>query len=211
MALLKMLGSGLGMTLMIFALTLVLSLPLGMIVALGRMSKLRVIRWPVSLYILIMRGTPLILQIFTIYFVLPRIFGHSFDRVTASIIAFALNYAAYFAEIYRGGIMSIPVGQYEAAKVLGMTKPQTFMRIVLPQVIKRIVLPISNEVITLIKDTALVTAIGVEELYRIAHNLTNSSGSLEPLFMAGLYYLIMNGIITFMFNFVNKKFEYYKG
>lgn len=211
LSLFGLLWDGLGVTLSLFALTLLFSLPLGLLVAFGRMSRLGVVRGPVSLYILIMRGTPLILQIFTIYFILPQVFGHAFDRMTAVVISFALNYAAYFAEIYRGGILSIPVGQYEAGKVLGMTGPQTFFRIVLPQVLKRIVLPVSNEVITLIKDTALVTAIGMVELYRIARNIASSSGSLEPLFAAGIFYLALNGLVTLFFNALSQKLDYYKG
>ena len=141
---------GMGVTLIIFAATLVFSIPLGMIVALLRMSKHRIISAPVGLYILVMRGTPLMLQIFAIYFAVPMLFGVNFDRMTATIISFSLNYAAYFAEIFRGGIQSIPQGQYQASQVLGLTKLQTFFCIILPQVCKRVLLPVSNEVITLV-------------------------------------------------------------
>lgn len=208
--LLTQLVNGLGTTLSLFALTLLFSLPVGMLVALARMSKSPLLRAPVSVYILVMRGTPLILQIFTIYFIIPMILGRSFDRFSAVVIAFVLNYAAYFAEIYRGGILSIPDGQREAGKVLGMTKAQTFIRVLLPQVAKNIILPISNEVITLVKDTALVTGIGVLEMYSAAKKAANASGSLVPLFMAGAIYLLLNTVVTLIFSYIMKKFDYYQ-
>lgn len=208
MKLLNQLFNGFGTTLSIFAWTLVISLPLGMLVALGRMSRHRLISAPVSLYILIMRGTPLMLQLFAVYFFLPKLVG-PIPRLTATYIAFGLNYAAYFAEIYRGGIMSIPPGQYEAAQVLGFTKAQTFLRIILPQTVKRVLLPVSNEVITLVKDTSLATAIAVSEMFLTAKNATSSSGSVEPLFIAGLFYLLMNAVVTVFFNFLTKRFSYY--
>ena len=206
--LLTQLATGFGTTLSIFAMTLVISLPLGLVVALGRMSRRKVISAPVSLYILVMRGTPLMLQLFAVYFFLPRLVG-PIPRLTATYIAFGLNYAAYFAEIYRGGIMSIPPGQYEAAQVLGFTKSQTFLRIILPQTVKRILLPVSNEVITLVKDTSLATAIAVSEMYLTAKNATSASGSVEPLFLAGVVYLLMNAAVTFVFGRLIKRFDYY--
>ena len=206
--LLTQLATGFGTTLSIFAMTLLISLPLGLLVALGRMSRRKVISAPVSLYILVMRGTPLMLQLFAVYFFLPRLVGPS-PRLTATYIAFGLNYAAYFAEIYRGGIMSIPPGQYEAAQVLGFTKSQTFLRIILPQTVKRILLPVSNEVITLVKDTSLATAIAVSEMYLTAKNATSASGSVEPLFLAGVFYLLMNAAVTFVFGRLIKRFDYY--
>jgi len=208
MKLLNQLLTGFGTTLSIFAWTLIISLPLGMLVALGRMSRHRIISAPVSFYILIMRGTPLMLQLFAVYFFLPKLVG-PIPRLTATYIAFGLNYAAYFAEIYRGGIMSIPPGQYEAAQVLGFTKGQTFLRIILPQTVKRVLLPVSNEVITLVKDTSLATAIAVSEIFLTAKNATSSSGSVEPLFIAGLFYLLMNAVVTVFFNFLTKRFSYY--
>ncbi len=211
MLLLGQMLDGLNVTLTLFALTLLISLPLGLVFALFRMSKLKVLRFPVWLLILVMRGTPLILQVFTVYFVLPQIFGVSFDRMTAVVISFAINYAAYFAEIYRAGVESIPQGQREAAHVLGMSRAQAFFRILLPQVIKRIMLPVSNEVITLVKDTALVTAIGMVELYRVARNAASASGSLEPLFVAGIFYLILNTVVTAAFDFMGRRLDYYKG
>ena len=206
--LLTQLATGFGTTLSIFAMTLLISLPLGLLVALGRMSRRKVISAPVSLYILVMRGTPLMLQLFAVYFFLPRLVG-PIPRLTATYIAFGLNYAAYFAEIYRGGIMSIPPGQYEAAQVLGFTKSQTFLRIILPQTVKRILLPVSNEVITLVKDTSLATAIAVSEMYLTAKNATSASGSVEPLFLAGVFYLLMNAVVTCAFGRLIKRFDYY--
>lgn len=149
------------MTLRIFFSTLVFALPLGLLVSLGRMSKIKIINWPVRLFILIMRGTPLMLQLLFVFYGLKPLFGIQLDRVIAAQVAFALNYAAYFAEIYRGGIESIPDGQYEAAKVLGFNKKQTFFRIILPQVVKRIIPPMGNEFITLVKDTSLAQVIAV--------------------------------------------------
>lgn len=212
-AMLKLISSmqdGFAATLTIFFATLVFSIPLGMIVALLRMSKRRVISVPVSLYILIMRGTPLMLQLFAVYFALPMLFGLNLDRMTATILAFALNYAAYFAEIFRGGMMSIPVGQHEACQVLGMTKVQAFWHIVLPQVVKRVLLPVSNEVITLVKDTSLANIIAVSELFRAAKNEASRTASVEPLFVAGLFYLAMNGVVTLVFSYLTKKMDYYK-
>jgi len=201
---------GMGVTLIIFAATLVFSIPLGMIVALLRMNKHRIISAPIGLYILVMRGTPLMLQIFAIYFAVPMIFGVNFDRMTATIISFSLNYAAYFAEIFRGGIQSIPQGQYQASQVLGLTKLQTFFSIILPQVCKRVLLPVSNEVITLVKDTSLANVIAVSELFREAKNVASRVASVEPLFVAGIFYLLMNGVVTLVFNYLTKKLDYYR-
>ena len=201
---------GFANTLTIFFLTLIFSIPLGMVIALLRMSKRRIISVPVSLYILVMRGTPLMLQIFAIYFAIPMLFHQNLDRMAATILAFSINYAAYFAEIFRGGIMSIPVGQHEASKVLGLTKMQTFFHVVLPQVIKRVLLPVSNEVITLVKDTSLANIIAVSELFRAAKNEASRTASIEPLFVAGLFYLLMNGVVTLVFSWLTQHYEYYK-
>ncbi|MDR3051135.1 MAG: amino acid ABC transporter permease [Oscillospiraceae bacterium] len=198
-------------TLRIFAWTLVLSLPLGLIVALGRLSRRRWLAGLVSFYILIMRGTPLMLQIITVHFILPGIIpGMRIDRFVSTIVAFALNYAAYFAEIYRGGIQSIPVGQAEAARVLGFTRAQTFLRIILPQTLKRILQPVSNEVITLVKDTSLATVIAVGELFRAAKNESSRTASIEPLFIAGVFYLLMNLVVTCFFHWSEKRLSYYQ-
>ena len=212
-ALLRLLASmqdGLNATLTIFFLTLLFSIPLGMIVAILRMNKHRVISAPVSLYILVMRGTPLMLQMFAVYFAVPMLMGINLDRMIATVIAFTLNYAAYFAEIFRGGIMSIPVGQHEASQVLGLSKGQTFFHIVLPQVVKRVLLPVSNEVITLVKDTSLANVIAVGELFRAAKNEASRTATIEPLFVAGVIYLIMNGVVTAAFSYFTRRMAYYK-
>lgn len=194
----------------IFVLTLVFSLPLALPIALGRMSKNKIFSWIVNVYLLIMRGTPLILQLIFVYFAPYYIFGVSYDRFTAVIIAFVINYAAYFAEIYRGGIESISPGQYEAAKVLGFTKTQTFFRIILPQVVKRILPSTGNEVITLVKDTALAQTIGVAELFRVAQNASARQFSTMPIFVAGVFYFCMNWLVSFVFMRLEKKLNYYK-
>ncbi|MCX7710607.1 MAG: amino acid ABC transporter permease [Clostridia bacterium] len=209
-----LLYSGTLTTVKIFFLTLIFSLPLGLIVALGSSSKRKWISGPIKLYILIMRGTPLLLQIIFIYFapfyMLPEGMKINLDRFIAAVIAFSLNYAAYFAEIFRGGIESISHGQYEAASVLGFTRTQTFLRIILPQVIKRILPPVSNEVITLLKDTALVQIIGISELLRVAQNEASRIFSIMPIFVAGLFYLLMNWVVTKVFHKAEKKLSYYK-
>jgi polar amino acid transport system permease protein len=222
---------GAGVSLEIFFLTLLFSLPLALPVTFGRMSHNAVIRSVTTFYLLIMRGTPLILQLIFIYFAPKYLYAFlnnslsgvitaagfwntlkfllSYNRFTAVIIAFALNYAAYFAEIYRGGIESIPRGQYEAAKVLGFTRPQTFGRIILPQVIKRILPAAGNEVITLVKDTALAQVIGVAELFHAAQNAAAREFSTMPIFMAGLFYLIMNWVVSVTFARCEKRLSYY--
>lgn len=203
-------------SLKVFFLTLLFSLPLGLIIAIGKMSRFKIISVPVHVFMMIIRGTPLMLQLFFVYFAPYHIFQMinnnlhiSLDRFTAVIIAFAINYAAYFAEIYRGGMESIPKGQYEAAKVLGFTKAQTFFRIILPQVIKRILPATGNEVITLVKDTSLAQVIGVVELFRVAYNQANSQVSIMPIFLAGIFYFVMNAIVTEVFNYAEKKLSYY--
>lgn len=198
----------------VFVLTLLFSLPLGLVTALGRMSKNRLIRGSMKLYILLMRGTPLILQIafvyFAPYYMFPEGMKINLDRFVAAVLACTLNYAAYFAEIYRGGIESIPQGQYEAASVLGFSRTQTFTRIILPQVIKRILPPISNEIITLVKDTALVSTIGIVELFRIATAEASRSFSTVPLVVAGVFYLFLNWVVTEVLHKGEKKLSYYK-
>lgn len=201
---------GIMSTLTIFFSTLVFSIPLGMVIALLRMNSRRLVSAPISLYILVMRGTPLMLQLFAIYFAIPIFTGVNLDRMTATILAFALNYAAYFAEIFRGGMMAIPVGQHEACQVLGFTRAQTFFHVVLPQVIKRVLLPVSNEVITLVKDTSLANIIAVSELFRAAKNEASRTASVEPLFVAGLFYLLMNGVVTLVFSHLTRRMDYYK-
>jgi len=202
--------SGTLVSLEVFFLTLLLALPLALPIALARMSRNKPISLLVNAYLLVMRGTPLILQLIFVYFAPYYLFGVSNDRFVAVIIAFVINYAAYFAEIYRGGIEAIPKGQYEAAKVLGFTKGQTFFRIILPQVIKRILPSTANEVITLVKDTALAQTIGVAELFRVAQNASARQFSTAPIFVAGVFYFLMNWVVSAVFARAEKKLSYYR-
>ncbi|EES51042.1 amino acid ABC transporter permease [Clostridium botulinum] len=199
---------GLKVTLEVFVLTLILSIPLGIVVALARTSKFLVLRKLTGIYVLIMRGTPLLLQIVVIFFGLPTM-GITFDRFTAAILAFVLNYAAYFGEIFRSGIISIDKGQYEAAEMLGLTSKDTFFRIILPQAIKRVIPPVANEITTLIKDTSLVYIIGLDELLKIAKIASNRDVTLIPLILAGAVYLVVIGILSKLLEKVEKKYEYY--
>lgn len=202
---------GMVTTIEIFVLTLLIALPLGFVVAAGRMSKFFFIRWPVQLYLLIMRGTPLMLQLFFFYFGPYYIFGiRGVDRFSMAILAFGLNYTAYFAEIYRGGIESISIGQYEAASVLGFTRSQTFFKIILPQVIKKITPPMGNEFMTLVKDTALARVIAVSELFDIAEKAASGSVSVIPFIVAGIFYLVMNSVVGHGFLTAERKLSYYK-
>ena len=196
------------MTLLVFVLTLAFALPLGMLVAAGRMSKIKIISWIIQAYLLVMRGTPLILQLIFFYFA-PDIIGIHLTRFQAAIVAFTLNYAAYFAEIYRGGIESVPLGQREAANVLGLSRTHTFFRIVLPQVVKKVLPPMSNEFMTLVKDTALAQTIGVAELFQFAQSTSSRTFSILPIFVAGIFYLVMNAVVNLGFNLAEKKFNYY--
>lgn len=209
---LSMLGQGFGVTLQIFFLTLVGSLPLGVVVALARMSRVKPIAWIMKFYISVMRGTPLMLQMFFIYFAPYYIFGIPLSmesKFSATIVAFVINYAAYFAEIYRSGIQSIPRGQYEAAEVLGYSRLQTFMKIVLPQVIKRILPAMGNEIITLVKDTSLAFAIGVAEMFSTAKALVASQVSMLPFVFAAVFYWVFNFVVEVVLGRVEKKMGYY--
>ncbi len=209
---LSMLGQGFVVTLQIFFLTLVGSLPLGVVVALARMSRVKPIAWIMKFYISVMRGTPLMLQMFFIYFAPYYIFGIPLSmesKFSATIVAFIINYAAYFAEIYRSGIQSIPRGQYEAAEVLGYSRLQTFMKIVLPQVIKRILPAMGNEIITLVKDTSLAFAIGVAEMFSTAKALVASQVSMLPFVFAAVFYWIFNFVVEVVLGRVEKKMGYY--
>ena len=208
--LIGILGQGMGVTLRIFILTLVLSIPLGMLVTKGRMSRHALLRATISVYIYVMRGTPLMLQVMFIYFLLPHILPFNFDRFTAAIVAFTVNYAAYFAEIFRGGVQSIPVGQWEAGQVLGMRRSQTFFRVILPQVCKRVLLPVTNEIITLVKDTALASTIAVTELMSLAKKHVSSSSSIEPYVIAMVMYLLFNGVTEQLCRLVERKLNYYQ-
>ena len=206
------LGSGMMTTIQIFLLTLIFSLPLGLLVAFGRMSKNVVIRTITKIYISIMRGTPLMLQLLVVYFGPYYIFGVNISssyRAYAVVIAFAINYAAYFAEIYRGGIESMPVGQYEAAEILGYSKSQTFLHIILPQVIKRILPSVTNEVITLVKDTSLAFVIAVSEMFTIAKQIAASQTSFVPFAVAAVFYYIFNLLVAVVMEKLEKKMSYY--
>ena len=208
-SILPALTSGLATTFEVFIVTLVLSIPLGLIAAVGRLSKVNIISRAVQLYILVMRGTPLLLQLVIVFFGLPFV-GITLGRKSSALFAFVLNYAAYFAEIFRGGIESIDIGQYEGAAVLGLSKTRTFTRIILPQVIKRVLPPVGNEVITLVKDSSLVYIVGLGELLRAGKIASNRDASLTPLMVAGLYYLIIIGVLTEIFKRLEKKYAYYQ-
>lgn len=201
--------SGAATTLQVFALVLVFSIPLGIMLAFSMQICLKPLQWLLHIYIWIMRGTPLLLQLIFIYYVLPSI-GIRLDRIPAAIIAFTLNYAAYFAEIFRGGISSIPTGQYEAAKVLKFTPVQTIRLIILPQVVKIVLPSVFNEVMTLVKDTSLVYALGISDLILASRTAANRDASLAPMFVAGLIYLLLIGLATLIAKQVEKKFSYYK-
>ena len=209
--LLLKLGEGMLVSVEIFTLTLLFSLPLGLFVSFGRMSKNPLLRNVIKIYISIMRGTPLMLQLMVVYFGPFYIFKMSTpDRFVAVIIGFVLNYAAYFAEIYRAGIESMPVGQYEAAKVLGYSKTQTFLKIILPQVIKRILPPVTNEVITLVKDTSLAFVISVSEMFTLAKAIASAQRSVAPYIAAGIFYYVFNFIVAYAMEWVEKKFSYFR-
>ncbi|HIT84938.1 MAG TPA: amino acid ABC transporter permease [Candidatus Ornithomonoglobus intestinigallinarum] len=205
------LTSGFGLNCIIFAATLVMAVPLGLIVAFGSMSEFKPLKWLTKTFVWIIRGTPLMLQIFIVLYAPGLLFDIPMrSRMTAVIIAFVINYAAYFSEIYRGGIESIPVGQYEAGQVLGLTKRQVFSKIVLFQVIKRIVPPMGNEIITLVKDTSLARAVAITEIIMSAERFTKE-GLIMPLFSTGLYFLAINGLLTLLFGYIEKRLNYYKG
>lgn len=199
-------------TLLIFFITLVAAIPLGLPIALGSMSRFKPLRWLSRAFVWVIRGTPLMLQIMVVFYVPGLVFGTPFrSRIIAVIIAFIINYAAYFSEIYRGGIESIPVGQYEAGQVLGLTKTQTFFKVVLFQVVKRIMAPMSNEVITLVKDTSLANVIAVGELIMSAQNIVKVYAIIWPLFYTAIFYLVFCGVLTLLFNALEKKLNYYRG
>lgn len=194
----------------VFILTLLFSVPLGVVIARLRQSPLKIIQLPVRAYLLVMRGTPLLLQLIFFMYFPPFVLDVPIDRFVAVILAFSLNYAAYFAEIFRGGLESIPRGQFEAGHVLGFTSGQTFMRIILPQVVKRILPPSANEAMTLVKDTALAQVIGIAELFRAAQNSTSRLVSIEPIIAAGIIYLLLNSIVAYAFSRFEKQLSYYR-
>lgn len=209
---LKQLFSGMAVSVEIFLLTLLFSLPLGLLVAFGRMSKNRVICAIVKFYIAVMRGTPLMLQLIVVYFAPYYVFGWSIGgyRFPAIIIAFSVNYAAYFAEIYRGGIESMPKGQYEAAEVLGYSRTQTFFRIIFPQVVKIIMPSVTNETITLVKDTSLAFVLAQAEMFTIAKQIAAKEASIGPLMVAGIFYFVFNFVVAFVMERIEKRLNYYK-
>ncbi len=213
------LAKGLVTSTEIFALTLLFSLPLGLLIALGRMSKIGFVRQIFRIYISIMRGTPLMLQLFFFYFGPYYVFGIRLNKLSlfgvdyrfiSVIIGFSLNYAAYFAEIYRAGIESIPIGQHEAAFVLGLTKAQTFLRIILPQVVKRIIPPVTNEVITLVKDTSLAFALSVMEMFTMAKMEAAAHTTMVPFIVAGVFYYVFNFAVAWGMERVEKSLSYYR-
>ena len=224
----KSLFEGFGVSLEIFALTLLFAIPLGLVISFGSMSKFKPLKYFVKFIVWIIRGTPLMLQLIIIFYgpgllatwasnsgsVNPVIIWMSswqvMDRFLAVIVSFVINYACYFSEIFRGGIEGIPKGQYEAGQVLGMTKTQTFFKVVLMQVVKRIIPPMSNEIITLVKDTSLARVISVYELIWAGQTFIKSSGILWPLLATGIFYLAFNGILTIVFGKIEKKLDYYK-
>ncbi len=210
MSIITTLFDGFAQNLMLFLVTLVAAIPLGLIITLGSMSRFKPLRWLARTFVWIIRGTPLMLQLFVVLYVPGLVFGMPMQsRLTAAFIAFIINYAAYFSEIYRGGIESISKGQYEAGQVLGMTRTQVFFKVVLLQVVKRIVPPMGNEVITLVKDTSLARVIAVPEILKAAEDYSKM-GLIGPLFSTGLYFLVFNGILTILLGKLEKKLDYFK-
>lgn len=208
----QQLFKGFGENCFIFAVTLLLALPLGLIVSMGSMTKFWPLKWLTKTFVWIIRGTPLMLQLFVVYYIPPLITNGSFkfDRMPAALVAFVINYAAYFSEIYRGGIEAIPKGQYEAGYVLGMKKSQIFFKVVLLQVVKRITAPIGNEIITLVKDTSLSSVIAIPEILMNAKDFS-MQGLIWPLFYTAVFFLAFCGILTLLFSYLEKKLDYYKG
>ena len=207
--------SGLCTTIKIFLLTLLFSLPLGLVIAFGSMSRLKPLRWLCNTVVWIIRGTPLMLKLIAFMYI-PGIAGHNIwpsgdtGRMMATVVAFSINYACYFSVIYRGGIQGVPIGQREAGEVLGMTKRQIFFKITLLQMIKRIVPPMSNEIITLVKDTSLARVIAVYELTFTGYSYMKSSGLVWPLFYTGVFYLLFVGILTILFNYIERRLDYFR-
>ena len=211
-AMIAKMSEGLGRSFAIFSLTLVFSLPLGLLVALLRMTKFKPVQWAARVFISILRGTPLMLQLLAVTYGPFYLFGAGVARnkLIPIIIAYSINYAAYFAEIYRGGIESMPVGQYEAAEVLGYGKFRTFMRIILPQVVKRILPSVTNEVITLVKDTSMAFTVAYQEMFSIGKQIANSQSSFMPFLIAGVFYYVFNSIVAFVMSRIEKAQSYYR-
>jgi polar amino acid transport system permease protein len=210
---LSQLAGGMWVSIQIFVVTLIFSLPLGLLISFGRMSKNRIIQAIVKFYISVMRGTPLMLQLMVVYFGPYYLLGIKVSndyRLIAAFIGFTINYAAYFAEIYRSGIQSMPAGQYEASRLLGYSKSQTFIRIIFPQVVKRILPSITNEVITLVKDTSLAFTISVLEMFAVAKAMASSQTSLIPFVAAGLFYYVFNLVVAVGMEYIEKRMNYYE-
>ncbi len=208
----KQIASGFGSTLIIFFFTLLFSMPLGILVALGRMSKFKPLSLLIQAIISILRGTPLMLQLIVVFYGPYYLFGIKLSsnwRLIATLIGFSINYAAYFAEIFRAGIQSIPVGQTEAATVLGYTKTQTFLKIIFPQMVKRTIPPVTNEVITLVKDTSLAFVLAYQEMFTYAKQVSSAMSSLMPLFVAGVFYYLFNLVVTIAMNRIEHALSYY--
>ena len=202
---------GFGLTCWIFLVTLVCSIPLGLIITFGSMSKFKPLRWLMRTFVWIIRGTPLLLQVIIVFYGPGLMFGmDGVGRMPAVLVAFIINYSAYFSEIFRGGIESIPKGQYEAGQVLGMTKRQIFFKVVLLQVVKRIVPPMGNEIITLVKDTSLARIIAVKEIIMVAQEYISAKALIWPLFYSGAFYLVFCGVLTILLNFAERKLSYFK-
>lgn len=207
---------GFGVTCLLFVLTLVFSLPLGLVICAGSRTRFAPLRYLTRGFVWVIRGTPLMLQLFVVFYVPGMVFNAPIfaslehGRFVAALIAFVINYACYFSEIYRGGIESVSVGQYEAAAVLGMSKGQTFFHVVLPQVVKRIVPPIGNEIITLVKDTSLARVIAVVDIIMVAENILSLKALIWPLFYAGVFFLVFNGLVTMLLRLAERKLDYYK-
>ena len=208
--------SGLATTFEIFILTLVFALPLGLVIAFGLMSKFKPLRYLLEVIVWVIRGTPLMLQLIIIFYGPGMWLGHNIwggneaGRITATVVAFTINYACYFSVIFRGGIEGIPAGQREAGQVLGMTRSQIFFKITLLQMVKRVVPPMSNEIITLVKDTSLARIIAAQELTQRGYSFMKSAGLVWPLFYTGLFYLIFVGILTLLFNYIEKRLDYFR-
>ena len=206
-------GAGISSSLLLFVLTLIFSMPLGLLVCFGRMSKIKPLSMVFNFVISVLRGTPLMLQLVVVFFGPYYVFGMNESntwRFWAAIVGFSINYAAYFAEIYRSGIQAIPKGQYEAAEVLGYTKTQTFCKIIFPQMVKHVLPPVTNEIITLTKDTSLAFVLAYAEMFTLAKQVAASDASIAPLFIAGLFYYVFNYVVAFVMERLERKLAYYQ-
>ena len=206
-------GAGISSSLLLFVLTLIFSMPLGLLVCFGRMSKIKPLSMVFNFVISVLRGTPLMLQLVVVFFGPYYAFGMNVSntwRFWAAIVGFSINYAAYFAEIYRSGIQAIPKGQYEAAEVLGYTKTQTFCKIIFPQMVKHVLPPVTNEIITLTKDTSLAFVLAYAEMFTLAKQVAASDASIAPLFVAGLFYYVFNYVVAFVMERLERKLAYYQ-